>query len=146
MSGSLSGSATDYLEAAAVSHVLGITALAMPIAIYVGLCATAPPPTDATGGAEPGATGGYVRVQATFALGSGVTPTTATNSAIVQFPVATADWGALGYFELWDAASAGNRLFYGTLVDPSTGAASPRTILNGDQARFAPGTLAVSCD
>jgi hypothetical protein len=139
----MSGSATDALGVEILGHTLGITAMPLPPAPWVGLCLAAIPPTNATGGGELGAGGGYARVQAVFALDAGGAPI-ADNQATVTFPAASADWGSIGFFELWDAATGGNRNFWGGLIDPTTGLATTRTILSGDQARFSPGTLVIT--
>jgi hypothetical protein len=137
------GNATQALGVQVLGHVLGIAAMPMPPQPWVGLCLIAPPPTDTTGGAELGAGGAYARIQANFALASGGIAL-ANNTQSITYAAATADWGAVGYFELWDAAAGGNRLFWGILVDPASGQPTPRTILQGDQARFAVGALAVT--
>jgi hypothetical protein len=93
--------------------------------------------------ADPGDTGtsevsggAYARQTAAFS-NTGANPTTASNSSIVSFPVATVAWGTLPYFGVWDAVSGGN--FRGS------GALSPAAVVNiGDQARFLAGALTVT--
>ena len=51
--------------------------------------------------------GAYARQSATFNL-AGTNPTVASNSAVIQFPTATANWGTITHFGIWSAASAGN--------------------------------------
>lgn len=91
---------------------------------------------DPTGGNEV-AVGSYARVAAGTWSQSGSDPTVATNDAAVTFPTATADWGAITHFGIYDAASAGNLLAYNTV-------SISKSILNGDIARFLAGTLGVS--
>jgi len=138
----MAGSATVYLEQAVLNHTLGTTAFVMPVAVWVALTTSAPTPT--TRGIEVSG-GAYGRQQATFALtSSGTSPAVSANTATVQFPAATANWGTIGWFELWDNATAGNRLYWGPLVDPSDGITPiTRNILTGDILRFQAGVLQV---
>lgn len=129
----MAGSKSDYLEAALLNHVLRASALASPAAVYVALYTTAP--TDAGGGVEVSG-GAYARQAATFAAPvAGVT----SNSATVAFPVATAGWGTVTSFGIFDAPTGGNLLYWGTLdVSEEVGI--------GGQARFKIGDLAVTED
>lgn len=135
----MSGSATTYLEQRVLSHTLAYGAMTAPASIYVGLCTTTP--TAALGGTEV-AGGSYARMLATFVAG---TPTNmANNATTIEFPLATANWGNIGHFELWDAVSAGNRLYWGPLVDPADGVTPvTRAITNGDIMRITAGALQV---
>jgi hypothetical protein len=93
--------------------------------------------------ADPGDTGtsevvggAYARQAATF-TNTGANPTTSANSAIVSFPAASAAWGTLPFFGVWDALTGGN--FRGS------GALTPAAVVNiGDQARFLAGALTVT--
>jgi len=136
------GSATSYLRQRVLSHSLAFGAFTMPSAIYVGLCTTAP--TASVGGSEiPTAGTGYARQHPVFALSAGRTDL-AVNTATVEYPPATTNWGAIGYFELWDAATAGNRLYWGPLVDPTDGVTPIiRNINAGDILRLTVNQLSV---
>jgi len=136
------GSATDYLRQRVLSHSLSFGAFTMPTGVYVGLCTSAPSAT--TGGAEiPTAGSGYARQHPTFALSAGRTDL-AVNTAVAEFPPATTNWGAIGYFELWDAVTAGNRLYWGPLVDPTDGMTPIiRNINAGDILRLSVNQLSV---
>jgi len=138
----MAGSATDYLRQRVLSHTLGFGAFTMPAALYAALCTSAP--TATTPGAEVSTSGtGYVRRQATFALAAGRTDL-ANNTVTVEYPTATSNWGSLGYFELWDALTAGNRLYWGPLVDPTDGVTPiVRGINTGDILRLTANQLAV---
>lgn len=108
------GSKSDFLELELLDHVLGNAAYAAPANIHVGLFTVAP--TDAGGGTE--VTGGsYARVSVTnnavnFPAASGGLK---QNGTAITFPQATADWGTIVAFGLFDAASAGNLLYWGWL-------------------------------
>jgi hypothetical protein len=135
------GSATDYLHQRVLSHTLGFGAYTMPTTIYVGLCTTLP--SAAVGGTEVSG-GGYARQAGSpFALSSGRVDL-AVNTAAIQYPPATVSWGAIGWFELWDAVTSGNRLYWGALVDPTDGVTPVTKLINvGDIARLAVNQLSV---
>lgn len=134
----MAGTATLYLEQKVLGHTLGYAAYAMPASIYVGLCTSLP--SNVTGGTEI-AGGSYARQHGTFA--QAVSPANvANNSATIEFPAATAAWGTVGWFELWDAATSGNRLYWGVLVDPTDGVTPiTRDVQIGDILRFSAGVI-----
>jgi hypothetical protein len=94
--------------------------------------------------ADPGINGanelsgsGYARQGPTGFTNTGSEPTVASNTAIITYPAATAAWGTITYFGLWDAVSAGN--FRGS------GALTASKVVNaGDTARFVVGALTVT--
>lgn len=135
------GSKSDYLEAALLNHVLGGTVFTPPATIYLALYTATP--SDAGGGTE--VTGGsYARVAITnnstnWPAATGTSPTTKTSGAAFTFPAATADWGTIVAFGLFDAASAGNLLYWGPLN-------TNKSVLNGDTADFAAGALLITED
>lgn len=118
----ITGQSTTILSTTALAH------------IYIGLT-TGSTPTDSTGGTEV-ATGSYARVDSKthWAAPSGGSVST---NADLTFPTATADWGAITGFELWDASTTGNRLAWGTVT---------KTISNGDTATFTSGNLTITLD
>jgi hypothetical protein len=137
----MSGSASLGLEQAILGHTLAYAQMPFPVQVFVALCLAAIPPSETVGGQEISG-GGYVRVAASFARLD--TPTNmAANFTSVEFAAATADWGTLGYFELWDAQSGGNRLYWGPLIDPFSGAVATQTVLAAEIVRFSAGTLMV---
>jgi len=110
----MAGSATSYLRTAVLGHTLGFAPFTMPASVYVGLATTLPSGT--TAGTEV-LGGGYARRAITFSMASGRSDL-AANTVTIEWPPATANWGTIGWFELYDALSAGNRLYWGVLVDP----------------------------
>ncbi len=130
----MAGSFSDYYEDVIINHLLRAQAFTPPATIYVGLFTAAP--TDAGGGTAVSG-GGYARQAVTFSAPT--TPGQTSNSADVVFPTATADWGTIVAFALFDAATAGNMLAWGTLT-------TNKTILSGDQAKFAAGNLQITVD
>lgn len=126
-------SLTDLGEVLALNAANGV---APAVNRYIGLFTAAP--GEGGGGTE--VTGGsYARPLMAFAGattdGGGVT--TAANSAEVLFTTATADWGTVTHFAIFDAVSAGNMLWHGPLT-------TARTVLNGDQFRFAAASVSTS--
>ena len=138
----MDGSASIGLEQALLGHSLGFAPMASPTQVYVALCLASTAPSETVRGLEASG-GGYVRTPATFALISGPS-NIAANTTSVEFQQATSSWGVVGFFELWDAASGGNRLYWGQLVDPAD-FTTPLTITvsAGDIVRFSAGTLGV---
>jgi hypothetical protein len=96
-------------------------------------------PTNTTDGTEVSG-GGYARQPVTLDPASG--GTTAT-SALITFPVASADWGDLVAVALCDAVSAGTQLWWGNITD---GNGDPTTlpILSGMTLSFPAGNITVT--
>jgi hypothetical protein len=80
-------------------------------------------PSDSGGGTEVSG-GAYARQSLTFT----VSGNTATNSAEIEFPVATANYGSVTHVGVFDASSAGNLLAHAALT-------SSKTIETGDAFR-----------
>ena len=122
---------SNYLEDALINATLRNTSYTSPATVYVGLYTT--DPTDANTGTEVSG-GSYARTSVTFAAPSnGVT----TNSAAVEFPQATGNWGTVGWIGILDASSGGN-LLYHTALDVS------KPIDSGDIFKIAIGSLSVT--
>lgn len=122
---------SDYLEVNLLNHVLRATPYPSPSAVYLAAYTTAP--TDAGGGAEVSG-GSYTRQTLTFGAASG---NQVANSADVLFPIATAPWGTVVHFGIFDAPAAGNLLYH-------TALSAPRTIATGDQLRVPASQLVVA--
>jgi hypothetical protein len=133
----MSGSASQVLEQQLLQHSLAIAPMLAPARVYVALCRTLP--SEATGGTEVGA-GGYTRSAATFSM---LSATNAANAGTVEFPVATAAWGTVGFFEVWTAATGGDRLYWGPLVDADGITPVSLNIVAGDIVRLPVGTLSI---
>jgi len=124
---------SDYLEDKVLDHVFGGTAYTAPSTLYVALYTVAP--TDTGGGTEVSG-GGYVRKTAAFTV-SGTNPTTASNSAAVEYPTDTANYGTVVVVGIFDALSGGNLLAYANL-DTS------KVVSTGDVFRFNTGDLDIT--
>lgn len=81
----------------------------------------------------------YARQGPTTFANAGANPTVASNSAIVTYPAATAPWGTVTHFGIWDAATLGNFRGSGALV-------TPKAINTGDTARFAANALTITAN
>lgn len=129
------GNISNYLANALLNHIFGKGTYTPPANIYVELSTTAP--TDAGTNVTPPSGGGYARKQtapADWNTGSG---RIIDNANAIEFAEASASWGTLSHFALFDAASGGNFLGWGALT-------TPKAVDSGDTARFAAGDLNVS--
>lgn len=99
-------SLTNYGE----TYVLGLIKSAKTY--YLGVLTATP--TDSSDGTE--VTGGaYARQAITFAVPVSGDPSSMTNAAAIEFPTATAGWGTVVAWGVYDAATGGNLVWYGTL-------------------------------
>lgn len=131
---------TNFLEEALIGHLFrGINYVA-PATLYVGLLTAAP--GDAGGGTEV-AGNNYARVavansSAQWNAAVGGNGTTA-NTNVVNFPVPSPSWGVVTHFAVYDAAAAGNMLWYSALT-------LSKTINSGDTVSFPAGALTLQLD
>ncbi len=108
---------TDYLEVELRKHVFRTGSFTKPTVLAVALFTAAP--SDAGGGTE--VTGGsYARVNRA-PLDANWTAASATdgltdNAAVITFPTATASWGTVTHFAIFDALTTGNMLIWGALT------------------------------
>jgi len=124
---------SNYLENELLDHCLGTGTFTMPSQLYVALYTSAP--TDAGGGTEVSG-GSYARQAVDFSAASGGS---ASPTADVEFPTATANWGTIVAVGLFDAATNGNLLWHKTL-------ASSKAVGSGDTAIIEAANLTVSLD
>lgn len=99
-------SLTDYGE----TYVLGL--IKKEKTYYLGVLTAAP--TDSSAGTEV-SSGAYARQAITFAPPASGDPSSMTNSAAIEFPTATAGWGTVVAWGVYDAATGGNLVWYGAL-------------------------------
>lgn len=125
-------SLTNTFETTTLSWLLTANAVTRPTAWYIGLFTAAP--SDTGGGTEVSG-GSYVRKAVTFTVSGNL----ATNSAAVEFDVATADWGIITDIAVFDAVSGGNMIAYATLT-------ASKTIANGDVLRIPLNDLDITMD
>lgn len=124
----MAGSKSDYLENKQLDHTLRNTAYTSPTTVYAALFTVSP--SDGGGGTEVSTSGtAYARQAITFGAASGGS---ISNSVAVNFPTATASYGApvvaVGVF---DASSGGNLLYWSNVAAATkscTGAASTNLV------------------
>jgi hypothetical protein len=144
------GMFTNFFENKLIDQMFRAQAYTFPATLYVGLLTAAP--SDSAAGTEVSG-GAYARVAVPCSLAnwagtqaagstaasSGDTGTTSNNN-VITFPAPTANWGVVTHWGVYDTASAGNLLMYGTL-------AQSKTINNGDAApAFAAAQLSLQID
>ena len=122
---------SNYLENALINATLRNTTYTSPSTVYAALFTT--DPTDAGTGTEVSG-GSYARQAITFGAPSNGA---STNSAAVEFPQATGNWGTITHFGIYDANSSGNLLYHGALT-------SSKTIQTGDVFKFATSNISVT--
>lgn len=122
---------SNYLENALINAVLRNTSYTSPSVVYVGLYTS--DPTDANTGTEVSG-GSYARKAVTFGAPSNGA---SSNSALIEFNQATANWGTVTHMGILDASTGGNLLFHGALT-------SSKTIENGDVFKFDASSLSVT--
>lgn len=134
------GSKSDYLEKEVLDHVLGGGDYSRPTTVWLALYTVTP--TDSGGGTEVSG-GAYVRKSVAnnatnWPAATGVTATK-SNGVSFTFAQATASWGTVVAFAIFDASAAGNMLYWGA-VSPS------KQIGSGDTAKFAIGDIDITED
>jgi len=123
---------SNYLETEVLVHVFGGNAYTAPGTLYLALFTT--DNTDSGGGTEVSG-GAYARQTIAFT----VSGNTASNSADVEFPTATANYGTVVAVAVMDASTGGNQLAY-------AGLSSDKTIETGDVFRVPAGDLDITLD
>ena len=143
------GAMSDFLENKLIDQVFRGQTAPTTTNLYVGLFTSAPGEsgdgTELTGN-------NYSRVPVTSSLanwagtqsaGSTVASTgtggATSNNGAITFATPSATWGTVVAFGIFDAATAGNLLFYGTLT-------ISKTINQGDTVSFPAGSLSITFD
>lgn len=128
-------SKTDYAENKTLDHITGKSNWAA-ITCRVALFTAAP--SDAGGGTEVSG-GSYARVTTAAGDWDAASGGATANANPITFPTASASWGTVTHFALFDAASGGNMLRWGAL-------GTPKAIGSGDTASFPAGSLDLTED
>ena len=126
---------TNYSENLVLNWVFTTNSATRPTSWYVALYTVAP--GESGGGTECSGTS-YARQSVTFSV-TGTAPTTASNSAAVEFPTAGGSWGTVVAAGIFDASSSGNLLAFADLT-------TSKTIDTGDVLRFNTGALTITLD
>jgi phosphatidylethanolamine-binding protein (PEBP) family uncharacterized protein len=129
---------SDFLENELMDHMFRNSVYSKP-ALHFALFTAAP--SDSGGGTE--VTGGsYARATVTndntaFPQCAATGTPTKTNALAITFPTASAAWGTVTHWGIFDASTSGNLLAHGAL-------ASTRTIASGDVPRLAVGAISLT--
>jgi len=125
------GSFSNALEIELLDHILKVGDFPVPANIYVALSRADPGETGVSID-EPTGIGSYARVVCNAWDVAANRATANTNG--VSFPTATASWGLITHFALFDAITGGNFLAYGSL-------SQSKTVDDEDSAEFLAGNL-----
>ncbi len=125
-------SLSNTFETHTLNYLFTATSVTRPTAWYVALF-TSNPDEDASGTEVSG--GAYVRQSVTFT----VSGNTASNSAAIEFPTATASYGTVTHIGVFDASSGGNLIAYAALT-------TSKAIDTGDVMRIPASDLDVTMD
>lgn len=126
---------SDYTENLVLNWLLTTNSATRPTAWYIGLFTAAP--SDTGGGTEVSGSA-YARVATGTITVSGTSPTTATNSAAIEFAAASGgNWGTITHAAIFDASTSGNMIAWAALT-------TSRTINDGDVFRIPASSLTVT--
>jgi hypothetical protein len=131
---------SDYLENALLNHLLRNSAYSQPATLYFALF-TADPGESGVSGEVSG--GSYARAAVTnnnvnFPQCAASGTPTKTNGTTITFPTATAAWGSVTHWAIYDTNSGGtNMLMHGSL-------SSTRYVASGDTPKIAAGALSIT--
>ena len=125
-------SLSNTFETHTLNYLFTATSVTRPTAWYVALF-TSNPDEDASGTEVSG--GAYARQSVTFT----VSGNTASNSAAIEFPTATASYGTVTHIGVFDASSGGNLIAYAALT-------TSKAIDTGDVMRIPSSDLDVTMD
>ena len=122
---------TTLLENELLDHVFRNAAYTPPATVYIGLYTTA---TDGAGAGTEVTGGSYARQAMSF---DAAASSAIDNTAAVEFPTATDNWGTVTHTAVLDAASAGNML-------AETALTASKVISTGDVFRFQAGEFDIA--
>lgn len=112
------------------------TTYTFPTSLFIGLFTATP--SDSGGGTEVSG-GSYARIAIVSGTGTWTASTTGSNatSGAVTFTTATASWGTVTQFGIFDAITAGNLLYWGDV-------GTSKAVGSGDTAQFASGQITLA--
>ena len=123
---------SDTFETHVLNYVVTATSVTRPTAWYLALF-TSNPADDASGTEVSTSGTAYARQSASFT----VSGDTASNSAAIEFPTATASFGTVSHVAVFDAATSGNMIAYAALT-------ASKAIDTGDVFRVPSGDLDIT--
>lgn len=125
---------SNTFETHVLNYVFTTTSVTRPTAWYLALF-TSNPAEDASGTEVSTSGTAYARQSASFT----VSGNTASNSAAIEFPTATASYGTVSHVGVFDASTSGNLIAYAAL-------SSSKAIDTGDVFRVPSGDLDITLD
>ena len=125
---------SNTFETHVLNYVFTTTSVTRPTAWYLALF-TSNPAEDASGTEVSTSGTAYARQSVTFS----VSGNTATNTAAIEFPTATASYGTVTHVGVYDASTAGNLIAYAALT-------TSKAIDTGDVLRLPANDLDVTMD
>lgn len=135
----MAGSKSDYLENALQKHMAKVAAYTAPATWYFALFTAAP--TDAGGGTECTG-GGYVRKSVSVdGVNFTVSVSTLANAIDILFAALSGSIGTTVAWGIYDAASAGNLLYWGDLA-----VGDQKAYVANDQPLIPAGSLTITED
>lgn len=128
---------SNTYEARILDWVNNVGTPTRPSGTFVALYTSAPN-TETGGGTEVANAGAYARTAVTFGAASGGS---ASNSAEVTFPTATANWGTVSHLAITDSGTygGGNIIWSGPLT-------ASKTVETGDTFKITVGSLTLALD
>jgi len=127
-------SLSNTFETSVLTWLLTGNAVTRPSAWYVALF-TSNPDEDASGTEVSTSGTAYARQSVSFS----VSGNTASNTAAIEFPTATASYGTVTHIGVFDASTAGNLVAYAAL-------STSKTIDTGDVLRLPANDLDITMD
>jgi predicted 2-oxoglutarate/Fe(II)-dependent dioxygenase YbiX len=124
---------STFMENKIIDHMLRGQAYTVPGTIYLALFTTDPTEED-TGTEVSG--GSYARKALTLNAGSGGIT---ANTSLITFTTATASWGTITHFGIYDAVTSGNLLMHGALT-------TSKAVGSGDTFTVPAGNLDITFD
>jgi len=121
---------SDYAEKLLLDWMMTTGSATRPTAWYVGLFTAAP--SDSGGGTEVSGSG-YARESAAFDAAASPGGTT-SNSADISFTASGGNWGTITHIGIFDAVSAGNLLWHGSMT-------ASKVVNDGDTLQFSTGNI-----
>ena len=127
-------SLSNTFETNVLTWMFTASAVTRPTAWYLALF-TSNPAEDGSGTEVSGTGTAYARQSVSFT----VSGNTASNSAAVEFPTATASYGTVTHVGVYDASSGGNLIAYAALT-------TSKAIDTGDVLRVNSGELDITME
>ena len=125
---------SNTFETHVLNYVFTSTSVTRPTAWYLALF-TSNPAEDASGTEVSTSGTAYARQSATFT----VSGNTASNTAAIEFPTATASYGTVSHVGVFDASTGGNLIAYSAL-------STSKAVGTGDVFRVPAGDFDLTLD